>query len=259
MLHGVVRRKFSLTEDQLTSCVISYLDLLPQAVFLGWLGRAAAARPGQTSAPTFKSTATLERHLWPRTLTHGEPDALVIVKDAGRAHAIIIEAKYGAAKSQWSSCLDTDDLNQRERYDQLTRYGKALREGDFPDLPRRAIGDAEHMIVYLTADGAPPRSELEESLRHAPDLPLYWLSWHALALELEHVELQNDTQRLAASALRQLLLALGFDVFSDFKPRVRPVDAEAVWHFERRLFVLEPSQVVNVNQVWKIKQDGDRP
>jgi hypothetical protein len=70
---------------------------------------------------------------WPRTVRHGEPDALVMVTDGDDSHAIVLEAKYDAQKSNWDS-TDPQDV------DQLARYWKALNASDIAGVPGHATG-----------------------------------------------------------------------------------------------------------------------
>lgn len=256
MLHGVVRRKFELTEDQLTSTVLAYLDLLPSAVLSRWLARSTSIGD-RAPMLAFSPSIRFDRFPWPRTSRHGEPDVLVLARDE-REHAIVIEAKYGAPKSQWSSSLDEEEQDRRRCYDQLARYGQALREGDFADVSANRVARASHAVVYLTADAAPPLEELRESLQHAQDLPLYWLSWHALAQELEDVEAVDETQARAAAALRSLLVALGFEIFSSFALRTKQSVADCVWDFDRRFFAPDPDTIVKADAMWRFA-DGDEP
>jgi hypothetical protein len=248
MLHGVFNGKFALSEDQLTSTVVGYLELLADGVFLGWLRNAL---PISEHAPLdFSESASLKTVLWPRTKGHGEPDMLVLIDDENKQHALIVEAKYGAGKSQWQSCLEHELGEKSSYYDQLARYDHALSTGDFLDVPIAAPRE-NHSVVYLTSDAAPPLDELRESLRHGPGCRLYWLSWHALAEQLQGVATSDATQIKVAASLSRLLGILGFGAFTGFGEKVtRPVEATS-WSFYRAFFGLDATDTVDRELTWR--------
>jgi hypothetical protein len=255
MLHGVLRRKFELTEDQLTSTVLSYLELLPDAVFLRWLS-CAVSMPVTAPKLSFSSTARVEFWAWPRTQSHGEPDLLTLIRDGSVDHAVVVEVKYGASKSQWDSVLDADDDNLRLRYDQLARYGLALRDADFPDVvDRQRVHRARHAVVYLTPHAAPPLDELKESHEQAPELRLLWLSWHSLAETLDTEHPEDETQRRVVHALVRLMAKLGFGLFTGFSTSAKPPCApELMWHFDDQYFVMDPSWRIDPGGVWRFSE-----
>lgn len=251
MLHGVLRNKFELTEDQLTSTVLSYLALLPDAVFLRWLSRAVST-PATAPTLSFSDAACVEFCAWPRTQSHGEPDLLTLIRDGAEAHAIVIEVKYGASKSQWDSVLGADDDNLRLRYDQLARYWHALADADFPNVDPQRVRGARHAVIYLTPDAAPPLDELHESEALTPGLRLLWLSWHSLPETLATVPTENETQRRVVQALASLMAKLGFGTFTGFSTSGEsPCAPELMWHFDDQYFVMDPSRRIHPGKVWR--------
>lgn len=249
MIRGVLRNKYALSEDQLTSTVWGLLELLPSHVTLDWI---ACARPwgAMSESLRFDPHARTELFYWPPTRAHGEPDLLLLVEDGERVDAVLVEAKHGAGKSQWDAL--EEELAPR-KHDQLVRYWSALREQDFAGIDRARLGRARCTVVYLTPHVGPPRAELDESVHIDPSIRLAWLSWRDLHSVLAAANPSERTEERAIGALRALLSHLGLSTFAGFRgPSIAVlVDPSRCWRWDGGTFVGSAHARVHAERTWK--------
>lgn len=226
MIEAILKRKLLVTEDVLTSCVVGLLDKMPRGHgLLAWLER-AQPRGAMHEALHFGPEAHVTVSYWPRTAAHGEPDVLVIVEDGSVAHAIVLEAKYGAPKSDWNE-IEADDL----RRDQLVRYWEALRGRDIPGVSQDLLARADKTVVYVTQHGTPPVEELQESIdKSRGEIRLAWLSWRDAWDLAQSLRTSAEPETIWLSAL---LEHLGLTHFRGFASASECVVAEPVWSFDR--------------------------
>lgn len=138
---------------------------------------------------------------WPRMPNRKEPDvALLFVSDDGTARVLIVEVKYESGMSGIeieSQDQAPEDLTGSQLVDQMDGFAKApdqraLIKGWFRDysgqLPPRL--DFAHLLI--TKDRALPKHIYTEASERLPaaglrsfPCPVFWLSWRALARNLE--------------------------------------------------------------------------
>lgn len=252
MIDAILRGKLTTTEDVLTSCVVGLLAESPREHgLLAWLER---ARPyAALAAPLrFGPDATFQVVYWPQTTEHGEPDVLVEVLDGRRTHAILIEAKYGAPKSDW---VDLEDGDQRR--DQLARYWSALRRGDLACMGVERLGRCEQTVIYVTAHGSPPMSELSGSIEAArdPSLRLAWLSWRD-AWSVAAAGMHAGRAAFAGRSLCALLEHLGLTQFRGVADRILPLVTSKCWFFEHGGFEACARPEVRAQSGWHYGERG---
>jgi hypothetical protein len=232
------------TEDMVTSCVLGMLDNMPREYgVLAWLER---ARPhgAMHEALHFGPAAHAKVLFWPRTTSHGEPDVFVMVEDGAVAHAIVLEAKYGAPKSDWDE-IDPQDLC----CDQLVRYWEALRLLDMPGVSKDLLKRAEKTVVYVTQHGTPPVEELQESIdKSGSQIRLAWLSWRD-AWDL--AEPFRMSAKPEAAWLLALLEHLGLTQFRGFDSARESVVADPLWSFDRGGFDAVANIGVEQELLWR--------
>lgn len=244
MIDAILKGKMPVIEDVVTSCVVGMLDKMPREYgLLAWLER-ARPRGAMQEALHFGPAAHAKVLYWPRTTHHGEPDVFVMVEDGDVAHAIVLEAKYGAPKSDWET-IHPEDL----RGDQLVRYWKALRVLDMPGVSKDLLERAEKAVVYVTQHGTPPIEELQESIdKSGGEIRLAWLSWRD-AWDL--AEPFRTSEEPATAWLLALLEHLGLTQFRGFGSASEPVVADPLWHFDRGGFDAVASIVVEQGLLWR--------
>ena len=250
MIDAILKGKLSVTEDVLTSCVVGMLEKLPcEYGLLKWLER---ARPlgAMREALHFGPAAHAKVWFWPRTANHGEPDVFVMVEDGTIAHAIVLEAKYGAQKSNW----DLIDAQDRRR-DQLVRYWEALRLLDMPGVSEDLLERAEKTVVYVTQHGTPPVEELQESLKSVDEIRLAWLSWRDAWDLAERFRTSGEP---ATAWLLTFLEHLGLMQFRGFDFKTDPIVEAPLWYFDRGGFDAVARIGVAPELLWRYAGEGTR-
>lgn len=230
MIQAELHRKFTSNEDQFVSTVLGLLSYLVPAH--GVLRLISRARPlgreglGRLAAEMdIPTNADVQVLYWPRTRHHGVPDALVVVRSGGTiVRLVVIEAKLGSGKSQWSEDSDDDDSNDAalepsaaELADQLARYWQALKGGAFEGIER--LPAEQCAVIYLTHHALMPIDDLRETCSRAADVRLAWLSWHdvwRMATELASAVDLGRTERAITSDLCAFLAYRGFAAFHGF-------------------------------------------
>jgi hypothetical protein len=245
VIDAILKGKVSVTEDLLTSCVVGALATMPrQYGLLAWLEK---ARPyGAMRQPLNFGTEPAPRVdviYWPQTANHGEPDVFVMVEDGPVTHAIVLEAKYGASKSDWDT-VDAEDL----RRDQLVRYWEALRALDLPEVSADRIRGAEKTVVFVTPHGAPPAEELQESVRRRGEIRLAWLSWRDAWDVAEPFRTSTEAPN---GWLLTLLEYLGLTQFRGFGLAHDPTVEFSAWHFDRGGFAAAADVAVSLERPWQ--------
>lgn len=215
MIDALLRHKLSTEqenmEDILTSTVFGIFRYMsPQEGILPFLARARTVcadhvefgdgdRPF-ASLEKCNDAVSVDYDFWPRW-SHCEPDVLVRVRFNERDRWLIaVEAKYRSGKSS-----EADD-SVEDPTDQLAR--------EWCD----AVGEAEKvnaqpLLIYLTADVACPRHEIQAALaelrqKRPHEQPcIAWLSWRELSESV-----------FAKSRLDRLAVELGFLHFRGFAP-----------------------------------------
>ena len=221
VIDAILKGKVPVTEDVVTSCVVGLLDKMGREYgLLAWLER---ARPRGAMHETlhFGPAAHAKVLYWPQTA-----DVFVMVEDGAVAHAIVLEAKYGAQKSDWDT-IDAQDL----RRDQLVRYWEALRALDMPGVSKDWLARAEKIVVYVTQHSTPPVEELQESIdKSGREIRLAWLSWRDAWDLAEPFRMSGE---LATAWLLALLEHLGLTQFRGFDSASEPAVADPLWYFDR--------------------------
>ena len=224
-LHGKLgsgyQRAHDRAEDVLTSNVFGLLRYLPlDAGLLPLLSKVRVVRgegAGLTEldAGWLSGITRYELQLWVRHADYGEPDIILRLYDDRNTlrHLLIIEAKLyspkggaGAAAANAEDAEVGDDEVAPIDRDQLVRYWQLLTR---ELVPRAAPEAPTALLVYLTAHSAPPRTDLEESIR--PGMRLGWLSWR----DVWDVA-RAARQHLPAQDLARLLDHKGFASFTGF-------------------------------------------
>lgn len=231
-----VNGRTSIIEDHLTLVVFSLFSYLsPGKGILEWIRRARPFSPG-VGPLEFGADAQVSLELWPGTKEHGIPDIVMSCRAGEQTQALVIEAKYGAGKSQWGDDPDARGVGGDDNSDQLARYWHAMRRDAFSwvaDWPRGLPVESQN-VIYLTPDFLPPREELHESQNKAADMRLYWLSWRDAWAVVEDYPAPNETEKVILKNLKELFEGLGlaeFRRFSQSKENV-VIDAMAVWRFQ---------------------------
>jgi hypothetical protein len=254
VIHAILGNKLAPTEDPLTSTVWGLLELLPTRVLGDWL---RTARPwGAMREPLELSPdAAVELRFWPRTRRHGEPDLLLLATADGRVDAVVIEAKYGAGKSQWHGPEALEEEAMDPKHDQLVRYWSALFAADFVGVDAARLRGARRTVVFLTADPSPPRAELDESVRLHPSIRLAWLAWADLDGVLARAAPQGRAERRVVEALRALLAHLGLTSFAGFRQpaMAAPVDDARLWRLRPGPFVGAMDRTVRALPGWRFE------
>jgi hypothetical protein len=175
VIEGVLRGKIDVghLEDALTSTAFGLMRYLPHGVLVDWLATSRGLDGLPLALPTDAATAHVELWpYWPDTYLgkgHVEPDALVRVGTM----VLVFEAKLGSGKSS-----EEDATPAKRSGDQLARQWKAAIDRFASETPPSAL-------VYVTAEVALPRDELEESARCLLDRgiahSMVWTSWGDLA------------------------------------------------------------------------------
>jgi hypothetical protein len=244
VIDAILKGKVPVKEDVVTSCVVGMLDKMPREYgLLAWLER---ARPRGAMHETlhFGPAAHAQVLYWPRTADHGEPDVFVMVEDGAVAHAIVLEAKYGAQKSDWDE-IDPQDL----RGDQLVRYWEALRLLDMPGVPKGLLARAEKTVVYVTEDSTPPVEELQESIdKSGGGIRLAWLSW-CDAWDLAEPFMMSVEP--ATAWLLALLEHLGLMQFRGFRSASESAVTDPLWYFDRGGFYAVAKVGVEQELLWR--------
>jgi hypothetical protein len=210
MLHGKLTRQEEDMEDLLTSNVFGLLRYVPaDAALLPFLGAAKDVISGLHLENWLRGVVALEGWtFWPALCSAGcipcEPDVDLVLSHAdGSRTRLLIEAKYRSGKSSFASA------ESEQPKDQLAR------EFDNLSVAAGAAGIDRYAVVYVTADVACPREEIEASAqeylaKRGTKPILFWLSWRTLT------DVLNGD---AASAypilgdLRQLLLRMHLFMF----------------------------------------------
>jgi hypothetical protein len=180
MLHGKLARQEEGMEDLLTSNAFGLLKYVPAHIaLLPFLGAARDALSGLRLGSWLDGVAAVEKwSFWPTLCSAGcqpcEPDVdLTLSHSDGSRTRLLVEAKYRSGKSSFASG-EAGPPN-----DQLAREFDNLRVAAQADRIDRCG------VIYLTADVACPRAEIEESAREylakRGAMPmLFWLSWRTL-------------------------------------------------------------------------------
>lgn len=224
-------------EDVLTSTVFGLLRYLPLSDWLGPL--AGRIRPIQKHlGPKFpadgtwldvRTVATCEFVLWHRLSPYGEPDVVLLLRDAQERllHLLVIEVKLYSPKSGSASkvAVAADDDDAEEELagidkDQLVRYW-CYACAELARLQKSQPGGASDgvpataSLVYLTAHSAPPSEELLISLAAGgSSMRLGWLSWFDI-WQVAHAAGKLG-KSLPAADLEALLAHKGFRRFVGF-------------------------------------------
>lgn len=228
-----VNGKGSIIEDHLTLVVFSLFSYLrPDNGILAWVRRARPFSPGAGSLE-FGADVRVSLELWPGTSDHGIPDIVMVCRSAGKTQAFVIEAKYGAGKSQWGEDSAEQQKANEDNRDQLARYWNAMRKDAFSwvaDWPRGLPAQSQS-VVYLTPDFLMPRAELLASQQKAPEMRLYWLSWRDAWSVVEEYAEPNETEGLVLRDLKNLFERLDMAEFRRFSQPLAAdlVDTIAVW------------------------------
>jgi hypothetical protein len=218
-LCGKLRYRQENLEDLLTSSVFGTLKYL--APEEGLCAVLAHARAGETTALhevlADRPFRQIDYVFWP-WLQEGhlkgcEPDVLITIRTrSARLARILVEAKYRSGKS--SEALAEAEPTAPPN-DQLAR--------EWSNLVRLCRGDdATPILVYLTADPSPPRSELEASQaelargEHPERATLVWLSWRDCAPALSPLP-----GAMMADLCAMLRERYGFTRFNGFVPPQR--------------------------------------
>jgi hypothetical protein len=228
-LHGKLgvdySRAHERAEDLFTSTVFGLLRYLPPGE--GLLAVLGVVRPFPKDSPrlTVSDRATrCEIQFWPNFGNYGQPDLLLTVSDASNEPllVVLIEAKLYAPKS---GRADDDDPSEEDRPDpdQLVKYWQGLHILGYQRERVRVY------VVYLTAHSVPPVEELDESLRHRPDMALGWISW----TDIWEIVTPLASSHLPAYDLADLLAHKGFKRFTGFvAERWRPLESARFWYEE---------------------------
>lgn len=214
-------------EDLLTSVVLGSASYLPELALLPFLCDAVSL-VGDGLASKLDGLRFQRVQFWPRLDGGSVPDVLVELCDAaGRQQLLVIEAKLRAGKSS----TPTDEGPVR---DQLGKYWLSLRH----EADRRHEADKRHefsalAIVYLTADIAMPRRDLETTqhelrTKAMPEAPLYWLSWRRFGEVVRHDEspMLHDCVRLLRERWRLVHIVM--------KPLAPPPILPVPWRYHGR-------------------------
>jgi len=235
ILKGKLSRQQENMEDILTSCVFGTLRYLPPEQGLFPFLKCTKTEDGDgVEDLNLGPGASVEYEFWPwlhERVPGGdgeswcipcEPDVLLKIKPpVGRPIYILIEAKFRSGKS--SDATDKrDDPN-----DQLAREWDNLVA-----LAERK--DAEHHLIYLTADVGIPTDEIQVSkddyLSNRPGATFScgWLSWR----HLDHSVRRQDGLRVDNTCLRDLIsLCKRLDLrFFDGVTSIEP--EELYWRFQ---------------------------
>lgn len=246
VIDAILKGKMPVTEDVVTSCVVGMLDNMPREYgLLAWLER-ARPRGAMHEALHFGPAAHAKVLYWPRTTSHGEPDVFVMVEGGAVDHAIVLEAKYGAQKSDWDE-IDEQDL----RGDQLVRYWEALRRNalDMPGLSKDLLARAEKTVVYVTHHGTPPVENLQESVdKCGGEIRLAWLSWRDAWDLAEPFRMSREP---ATAWLLALLEHLGLTQFRGFSSATEPAVTDRLWCFDRGGFDAVAKIGVEPELLWR--------
>jgi hypothetical protein len=213
-----IRKRGPLVEDALTAALGDLIADLDNAsvvkAFLGGLRAVDAQgrpRPGHaTPLPAFNA---FELELWP-SWKRGEPDLFLHLRyDGGSVAGVVVEVKYGAAKS--GEDVSGDDY----LHDQLARYAA--------DLDSILPGGATRIVAYVTASPVPPHEELAASwlsllgkTRIDPSIVLHWCSWqaiHSLLGALESGSTLGPVEVRRLERLRRLLESAGLGAFEGWR------------------------------------------
>jgi len=233
LLNGKLSREQENMEDILTSNIFGLLQYLPPHRGLLPFLRSATMLEGVQQNPLkdcgFEGTDSMlaEYEFWPRFAEMGcrpcEPDVLVRLSDqsAQKRFMVIIEAKYRHGKSSYASGDESDavaEVPTAPPNDQLAReYDNLLR------LAERE--NAKPLLIYLTADTAPPANDIEDSKNDFKDNSKYrdsefrcaWLSWRHLSEVFDNPKCDPILQDIVRLTKRlNLIFFKGVDVAARF-------------------------------------------
>lgn len=214
MLQAMLCRKLTrpeeCMEDLLTSNTFGLMKYLPpELALLPFLRQACGPLSKRPLADQLNDVAAVKRwRFWPTLSYPGckpcEPDVEIdLCHEDGSRTRLLIEAKYRSGKSSLAA-----EVDQRPN-DQLAR--------EFDNLKAAAEeeGIESYAVVFITADFAYPKEQLEESAREyrekrsgSPDV--HWLTWRVLPSVLDSDEAEAHE---IACDLRSLLLELDLTMF----------------------------------------------
>lgn len=249
LLHGKLSREQENMEDLLTSAVFGRLKHLPAGVIASFLGRART-----TTGATPLSTVSAAKHVavsfWPTLRAPGcqsaEPDVVVEAElpEARQCH-VVIEAKFRSGKSSFA-----DDEDARSSDTDAPARDQLAREWENVSM----LYGPHAWVVYLTADYAMPRKDLEDAnaelLRNGkPRGNFCWLSWRALDGLAPATGVFGEVQAL----LERLQLRTFRSVTVPSRTKVSWRFAVPRWtmsHFESLRFLAWKYDALNVHR-WK--------
>ena len=225
MIHALIRHKLSAKqenmEDILTSSVLGMMDLMDlRFLLLAFLKRARDAE----KSPLFfdKSEIIVANYVfWPNfkedeTTRRCQPDVRIDIDFSnGPKYLLFVEAKFKSGKSSFNEdqpeeLYGDESLEKPKTNDQLYKQWKHLQ---------KTKGEREPVLLYLTADTAWPKMDIEESescaKKEGKDFKCFWLSWRELrrVLGCEHVH----------KAFAELLDKLNLSFFEGFKAGKPPL------------------------------------
>lgn len=173
MIHAEMRGRSHVEEDVLTSSAIGLLSLLPDDLFVCFLGTARNLENQYLKEllQGFSRVRCVE--YWKTDFPTGVPDVLVELEDeSGQEHcAIVIEVKHRSGKS--GAALETEDGRvEHTDWDQLARYWKGLVE-HYPSSTKA--------ILFLTGHRTFPEEDVRASVKASENkAKLFWASWNDL-------------------------------------------------------------------------------
>ena len=212
LIHGKLSREQENMEDILTSNVFGALRYNQSHDILLRFLKHARTPSGKSLLEGADTIASVEYIFWPSYADCDEahfcqPDLelRMVLKDRSK-HRLFIEAKFNSGKSS----LD-EEAEDREEADEPIQESPRSRDQlakEWAQLVRIVGDDEDHhaALIYLTADTAPPLSELEESAQAAErvrknstlQFECFWLSWRHLysVLKSDHGPVEADLLKM---------------------------------------------------------------
>ncbi len=211
LMKGKLSRRQENMEDLLTSTVFGLLRYLPPAYLGRFLALASDPDGEMPLEPLGKEARLLDVRFWPPMSTPGcsscEPDVLIEMESGGARYRVLVEAKYLSGKSSFADAPAEEAPTivavaaAQAVKDQLAREWENLA----------ASGGGNLALVYLTADAAFPRQDVQEAqdeLVRSRGIKgnILWLSWRHLFRTVANGEVPLPLADLLA-ALRRLGLS----------------------------------------------------
>jgi hypothetical protein len=180
--------------------------------FRNWLLEAQPVGSNTQTMQQFLGISSIqhvELAFWPNLPNGREPDvALLFVSDDGTARVLIVEVKYESGMSDFQIERQEgvpEDLTGSQLVDQMVGFAKApdqraLVEGWFTHYGGQFPQHLDFAHLLITKDRTLPKHVYKEASEHLPaagmssfPCPVFWLSWRALARNLEPYSHLQDT------------------------------------------------------------------